>query len=61
MALTITEALAEIKTLAKRIEKKRQNIGQFLVRQEGVRDPLEREGGSVAFVQTEQSPPCRSA
>lgn len=50
---TITEALAEIKTIGKRIEKKRQFVGQYLVRQEIVRDPLEQQGGSRAALQQE--------
>lgn len=43
MSITITEALAEIKTVAKRIEKKRDFIRAYLSRQEGVRDPLEKQ------------------
>lgn len=46
MALTITEALAEIKTVGKRVEKKREFIKAFLARQDGVKDPLEKDGGS---------------
>lgn len=45
--MTITEALAGIKTIGKRLEKKRQFAEQFLARQEGLKDPLLREGGSV--------------
>jgi hypothetical protein len=54
MALTITEALAEIKTISKRVEKKREAINGFLARQDGVRDPLEKEGGSVEFIKRER-------
>lgn len=50
---TITEALAEIKTIGKRIEKKRQFIGQYLVRQEIVKDPLANQGGSAAALKAE--------
>lgn len=50
---TITEALAELKTNAKRIEKKRQfimgNVGRF----EMNKDPLERDGGSVEAIRRE--------
>lgn len=53
MSTTITEALAEIKTIGKRIEKKRQFIQQYLVRQEIVRDPLENQGGSKAAIASE--------
>lgn len=52
--LTITEALAEIKTIGKRLEKKRQFIQQNLARVEMVRDPLEAEGGSVEVVRRER-------
>lgn len=52
--ITITEALAEIKTLGKRIEKKREFINQFLSRQDGVRDPLEKDGGSFKVIQAER-------
>lgn len=51
--VTITEALAEIKTIGKRLDKKRDSVKAYLSRQEGVRDPLEKSGGSVAFVQQE--------
>lgn len=44
--VTITEALAEIKTIAKRIEKKEIFVRQFLLRQEAFKDPLALEGGS---------------
>lgn len=53
MALTITEALAEIKTIGKRIDKKRENVRSFLFRQERLKDPLEKEGGSRAFIASE--------
>lgn len=54
MGITITEALAEIKTVGKRIEKKRQFVGQYLARQEGVRDPLEKDGGSAKAIEQER-------
>jgi len=44
--MTITEALAEIKTIGKRIEKKQEFVNQYLVRPENMRDPLDKEGGS---------------
>jgi len=44
--MTITEGLAEIKTIGKRIEKKRDFVNQYLIRPDNVRDPLEKEGGS---------------
>ncbi len=52
--LTITEALAEIKTIGKRLEKKRESIFNFLARQDGLKDPLETQGGSVEWVKRER-------
>ena len=54
MNITITEALAEIKTIGKRLDKKRQNVLLYLARQEGIKDPLEKEGGSATFVAAER-------
>ena len=51
--ITITEALAEIKTIGKRIEKKHEFVLNYLLRQEQFKDPLEREGGSVPTIQRE--------
>ena len=52
--LTITEALAEIKTINKRLQTKRQNTLQYVARDARVKDPLEREGGSVEFLKRER-------
>lgn len=52
--LTITEALAELKTIQKRVEKKRGFILQYLARQDGVKDPLAKEGGSIEVVARER-------
>ena len=52
--LTITEALAEIKTIKSRIAKKREGIGAYLVRQEKFKDPLEKDGGSRTFIARER-------
>src|SRR5439155_22848829 len=54
MATTITEALAEIKTIGKRLEKKRSAILQLIARDSRVKDPLEKEGGSVRYIQAER-------
>ena len=54
MQTTITEALAELKTLGKRIEKKRESVAMFLTRQDGLKDPLEKDGGSVEFIKRER-------
>jgi hypothetical protein len=52
--MTISEGLAEIKTIAKRIEKKREFVRGFLFRQDQMRDPLEKEGGSFERVRAER-------
>jgi hypothetical protein len=54
MALTITEALAELKTLGKRIEKKREYVASYLARQDGLKDPLEKDGGSAEVIRRER-------
>ncbi len=54
MSLTITEALAEIKTIGKRLDAKRAGIMPFLARQDAVRDPLEKDGGSLSFIAQER-------
>lgn len=51
--ITITEALAECKTIDKRIEKKIQFVVSYLLRQEQMKDPLEKDGGSVAAIKQE--------
>jgi len=51
---TITEALAEIKTIGKRIAKKRESIGAYIARQDNLKDPLGAEGGSVEFIKRER-------
>lgn len=52
--MTITEALADLKTIAKRIEKKCDFILASLARPEGARDPLEKEGGAEKRVAEER-------
>ena len=52
--MTITEPLAELKTIKKRIEKKREFVGQYLARQDGVKDPLEKDGGSAVVIARER-------
>lgn len=54
MSLTITEALAETKTIEKRIAKKREAIQGFLARQDMVKDPLAADGGSVEYIKREE-------
>lgn len=50
--MTITEALAEIKTIGKRLETKKQFVLQNLGRDSRLLDPL--EGGSVQFIKRER-------
>lgn len=52
--LTITEALAEIKTLAKRIDKKQEFVQSNIGRPAVVRDPFEKDGGAIARVAAER-------
>ena len=51
---TITEALAELKTIGKRLEKKKQFVLDYLMRPEHVRDPLQNDGGSASSVARER-------
>lgn len=52
--LTITEALAEIKTIDKRINKRREGLLPYLARQDGIKDPFEKNGGSADFIARER-------
>lgn len=52
--MTITEALQEIKTIGKRLEKKRLAVGDKLARDTRIKDPLEKDGGSEKFVREER-------
>ena len=54
MALTITEALAEIKTIQARLTKKREFITRYIARQDGQKDPLANEGGSREAIKRER-------
>ena len=45
--MTCTELLAELKTIEKRIQTKRQFINEFAMRSGAFKDPLEKQGGSV--------------
>lgn len=51
--MLITEGLAELKTLEKRIAKKREYVRGFLFRADGLRDPLEKDGGSAKVIDAE--------
>ena len=48
--ITITEALAEVPTIGKRIQKKKELIASCLYRQSVVRDPYERDGGAASLI-----------
>ena len=53
--MTITEALAEIKTIGKRLQTKRQFVLTYLCQNESLRDPLEKEdGGARGAIQRER-------
>ena len=50
MDITITEALAEVPTISKRIAKKQQFVLDFLYRPSVIRDAHEKEGGSAELI-----------
>lgn len=52
--LTITEALAEIKTINSRLDKKRATVLNYFLRPSTMNDPFEKEGGLETFVAREQ-------
>jgi hypothetical protein len=52
--MTITEGLAEIKTIGKRIEKKRTFVLNYVARQNMFVDVLAKEGGSAAAIERER-------
>lgn len=54
MTITITEALADIKTTGKRIAKKQEFVSGFLCRQDAIRDPLGKDGGSAQAISAER-------
>lgn len=51
--MTITEALAEVKLIEKKIEKKKENISRNLVRFEHTPDPYSSDGGSQKVMSQE--------
>lgn len=51
--MTITEALAEIKTISKRIQSKREYVRTYMVRLESLKDPFEKDGGSAKMIEQE--------
>lgn len=53
MRFTITEALADLKTIAKRLEAKRLHVLDNLLRPDIVKDPMEKDGGTALVLQSE--------
>lgn len=51
--MTITEGLAEIKTVSKRVQSKRSAMLTFQTRLDGLRDPITDEGGSAEYIRRE--------
>lgn len=51
--VTITEALADLKVIQKRIANKQGFIGDHIARAEQMRDPLAKDGGSPAVIERE--------
>jgi hypothetical protein len=51
--MTVTEALAEIKTVGKRLAKRRQFVMDHLVRVDRMKDPHEEKGGSKKVIEQE--------
>ena len=54
MAMTITEALQEIKTINGRLEKKRGALMPYVARDNRARDPFEKSGGSAEHIRAER-------
>jgi len=52
--ITITEALAEIKTIGKRTDTKQAQLMEYLSRDSRLRDPMEKDGGSVEYIKRER-------
>lgn len=52
--MTVMEGLAELKTIPKRIERKREFMQDYVVRQEMMKDPLAEDGGSAKVIDQER-------
>lgn len=52
--ITITEALAELKTIQKRLETRRHNVLEYIARDARLKDPFEKSGGSSAHINAER-------
>ena len=53
MSITITEALADLKTIEKRIARKKESVLAYMARHDQLKDPLAKDGGSEKFVNSE--------
>jgi len=51
--MTITEALAELKTISKRLTKKKKFVFDNLVRNDNEKDPFEKDGGAYKLIEQE--------
>ncbi len=51
--MTITEALAELPTIEKKLAHKRTFVQNYLFRPDSMRDPHEKDGGSVELIRRE--------
>lgn len=51
--MTITEALAEIKMINKRLISKRDFVKKNIMRSDAMKDPMEKDGGSAAVLKAE--------
>lgn len=51
--MTITEALAELKTIEKRISGKQEYVYTYMFRLDSLKDPFEKDGGSAKLVAQE--------
>jgi len=52
--ITITEALAELNTINKRLERKRASVLPYIVRDMKMVDPMAKSGGSEKFIKEER-------
>lgn len=56
--MSITEALAEIKLIDKKVQKKRENVAIHATRFEHIADPYVEEGGSSEYIKKETQAIC---
>lgn len=51
---TITEAIADLKVIDKRLQSQQGNVMTYLMRPEQLKDPMEKEGGSVEYIKRQR-------